>query len=42
LGVSVILQKKDGAAPDFNGYLDTMQVFYKRVGKDEEEVLYEE
>ena len=42
LGVSVILPRKDGAAPDFNGYLDTMQVYYKRAGKDEEEVLYEE
>jgi hypothetical protein len=42
LGVSVIQQRKDGAAPDFNGYLDTMQVFYKRAGKDDSEILYEE
>lgn len=42
MGVSVIQQRKDGAENDFNGYMDTMQVYYKREGKDEGEVLYEE
>ena len=42
LGVSVIQQRKDGAENDFTGYMDTMKVYYKREGKDEGEVLYEE